>query len=99
MTSGIEPIVWTAAALLGLVAAAYIGAALVPDLLFHQRWFTRRQNAGRSHVTDGRVFCRARRADIDVDECVGCPHLRVMDGSGSFIVCDGRAVAAVSIDR
>jgi hypothetical protein len=49
-------------------------------------------------VTNGRVSCRVQGVDIDVDECVGCPHLRVMDGRGSFIVCDGRAAAAITLE-
>jgi hypothetical protein len=96
MTDGVSIIVWTAGALLGLVAAAFAGAALVPAFVLHQR--RSHPRADRSVITAGRVFCRARRADIDVDTCVGCPHLRVMDGSGTFIVCDGRAAGNVSAD-
>ncbi len=91
-------LVGTAAALLALVAAAYLSAALLPALRFHQRR-SMLARADRSYVTGGRVFCRVQRADVDVKKCVGCPHLRVMDGRGSFIVCDGPAVASVSIDR
>jgi len=91
-------LVWTAAVLLALVAAAYLSAALLPALRFHQRR-SMLARADRSYVTDGRVFCRVRRVDVDVNGCVGCAHLRVMDGRGSFIVCDGRAAASVSIDR
>ncbi len=98
MTSGMDLLVWTAAVLLALVAAAYLSAALLPALRFHQRR-SMLARADRSYVADGRVFCRVRRADVAVDRCVGCPHLRVMDGRGSFIVCDGPAVASVSIDR
>lgn len=98
VTGGIEPIVWTASALLGLVAAAYVVGALLPHFPFHEPRSTR-PHADRSYVAAGRVFCRVQRADVDLDECVGCPHLRVMDGRGSFIVCDGRAAAVITLDR
>jgi hypothetical protein len=97
MTVGIEPIIWTAAALLGLVTLAFVGVELLPSFLFHEPRPTHRRD-GRSLVTNGRVSCRVQGVDIDVDECVGCPHLRVMDGRGSFIVCDGRAAAAITLE-
>jgi len=53
----------------------------------------------RSHVQDGRVFCRVERADIDVDDCIGCTHLRLLDGSGEYIVCDGQRPATVNSDQ
>jgi hypothetical protein len=90
------PIVWMAVVLLGLVALAFVGAELVPSFLFHESRSTKR--AGRSRVTNGRVFCRVQDADIDFDNCIGCPHLRVMDGRGSYIVCDGRAAAAITLE-
>ena len=98
MTDGIGIVVWTAAAVLGLVTAAFLGAGLVPAFLFHER---RDADPGsnRSHVQNGRVFCRLERADIDVDECVGCAHLRLFDGRGKFIVCDGRIPATVNLDQ
>jgi hypothetical protein len=98
MTDGIAIIVWSAGALLGLVTAAFLGAALVPAFVFHQR---RRAHIGsdRSPVQNGRVFCRVERADIDVDQCVGCAHLRLFDGSGKFIVCDGRRPVTVNVDQ
>jgi len=85
-------VVWTAGALLGLVTVAFLGAALVPPFVFHQRRLAR-VRASRSHVQNGRVFCRVERADIDVDLCVGCAHLRLLDGNGKFIVCDGQMPA------
>jgi hypothetical protein len=98
MTDEIGIIVWTASAVLGLVAVAFLGAALVPAFVFRQR-----SHAGiasnRSHVQDGRVFCRRQRADIDVDDCLGCAHLRLFDGRGKFIVCDGRIPATVNLDQ
>jgi hypothetical protein len=97
MTVGTELIVWTAAALLGLVTVALVGAELLPSFLFHEPRPTDRRE-GRSLVTNGRVSCRVQRADIDLDACVGCPHLRVLDGRGSFIVCDGRAAAAITLE-
>lgn len=93
MTVETLPIVWIAAALLGLVALAFVGAELLPSLLFHEPRSTHPRTA-RSLVANGRVFCRIQGADIDVDNCIGCPHLRVMDGRASYIVCDGRAAAA-----
>jgi hypothetical protein len=98
MTGGIEPILWTATALLCLAAAAYVVATLLPPFLFHEPGSTR-SVADRSLVAGGRVFCRLQGSDVDLDECVGCPHLRVMDGRASFIVCDGRAAAAIAFDR
>ncbi len=92
MTVGIEPIVWATVAILGIAALAFVGAELLPPFLLHEPRPTG-PRADRSFVENGRVFCRVQRADIDVDACVGCPHLRVMDGRGSFIVCDGRAAA------
>ena len=97
MTLGIEPLVWMAAALLGFVAVAFVVAELVPSFLFHDTRSIHRSTA-RSRVTNGRVFCRVQSADIDFDDCIGCPHLRVMDGRGSYIVCDGRAAAAISLE-
>lgn len=94
MTVGTELVVWTATALLVIVAVAFIGAELLPPSLFREQRSSDR-SADRANVTTGRVFCRVQRADIDVDQCVGCPHLRVMDGRGAFIVCDGRAAAAI----
>ena len=98
MTDGIGIIVWTAGAVLGLVTAAFLGAALVPGFVFHQRRHAD-IGANRSHVQGGRVFCRVKGADIDVDDCVGCAHLRLFDGSGKFIVCDGRRPATVDLDQ
>jgi hypothetical protein len=98
MTDGIAIIVWSAGALLGLVTAAFLGAALVPAFVFHQRRLAR-VRANRSHVQHGRVFCRVERADIDIDNCVGCAHLRLLDGSGKFIVCDGQMPATVNGDQ
>jgi hypothetical protein len=97
MTDQIGIIVWTAAAVLGLVTAAFLGAAL-PGFLFRQRRHAD-IGANRSLVQGGRVFCRVRRADIDVDACAGCAHLRLFDGSGKFIVCDGRRPATVNVDQ
>lgn len=94
-----DPVVWAAAALLGLVAATYVFAALLPPAIRSRQRRSMLARADRSYVTGGRVFCRVQRVDVDVDGCVGCPYLRVMDGTGAFIVCDGRAVASVSIDR
>lgn len=94
MTVGTELIVWTATALLVVVTVAFIGAELLPSFLFHEQRSSY-LSADRANVTTGRVFCRVQRADLDVDQCVGCPHLRVMDGRGAFIVCDGRAAAAI----
>ena len=98
MTDGIAIIVWTAGALLGLVTAAFFGAALVPAFVFHQRRYAH-ITTNRSHVQDGRVFCRVEGADIDVDDCVGCAHLRLLDVSGKFIVCDGQRPATVNRDQ
>ena len=98
MTDGIGIIVWTASAVLGLVAVAFVGAALVPAFVFHRRRHADIAS-NRSNVQNGRVFCRLRRADIDVDECVGCAHLRLFDGRGKFIVCDGRIPATVNLDQ
>jgi hypothetical protein len=98
MTDGIGIIVWTAGAVLGLVTVAFLGAALVPAFVFHQQRYAH-VRANRSHVQNGRVFCRVEGADIDVDDCVGCAHLRLFDGSGKFIVCDGRRPAAVKGDQ
>ena len=98
MTDGIGIIVWTAGAVLGLVTAAFLGAALVPAFVFHQRRFAH-VGPNRSHLEAGRVFCRVQGADIDVDACVGCAHLRQLDGSGKFIVCDGRRPATVNLDQ
>ena len=92
MTVETLPIVWIAAALLALVTLAFVGAELLPSLLFHEPRSTHPRTA-RSLVTNGRVFCRVQDADIDFDNCIGCPHLRVLDGRGSYIVCDGRAAA------
>jgi hypothetical protein len=97
MTVGIEPIVWTAATLLVLAVLAFVAELLPPFLLHESRSVP--VPADHSIVANGRVFCRVQRADIDVDECVGCPHLRVMDGRGTFVVCDGRAAAAIAFDR
>jgi len=97
MTDGIEPIVWTAGALLGLVTLVFAGASFLPSILFHEQR-TKHPRDGRSFVTNGRVFCRVQDADIGIDQCVGCKHLRVLDGRGSYIVCDGRAAAAVSLE-
>jgi hypothetical protein len=97
MTVGTELIVWTAAALLIVVTVAFVGAELLPSFLFHEPRPTHRRE-GRSLVANGRVFCRVQRTDIDLDACVGCPHLRVMDGRGSFIVCDGRAASAKTLE-
>jgi len=91
MTVDFEPIVWAVAAILGIGTLVLIGADLLPPFLLHEPRPT--TNVDRSIVENGRVFCRVQRADIDVDACVGCPHLRVMEGRGSFIVCDGRAAA------
>jgi hypothetical protein len=99
MTTEMDVIAWAAAALLGLVAAAYVFAALLPPAIRSHQRRSMLARADRSYVRDGRVFCRVHRVDVDVDSCVGCPHLRVMDGRGSFIVCDGPAVASVPIDR
>jgi hypothetical protein len=98
MTDGLGVIVWTAGAVLTLVTAAFAGSALVPAFVFHQRRYAR-ITANRCHVEDGRVFCRVERADIDVDDCVGCAHLRLLDGSGKFIVCDGQRPATVNRDQ
>jgi len=97
MTIGIEPIVWTAAALLGLVTLAFVGAVLLPSFLFHESRSTHPRTA-RSLVTNGRVFCRVQDAYIDIDNCIGCPHLRALDGRGLYIVCDGRAAAAITFE-
>jgi hypothetical protein len=97
VTDGISLLIWTAGALLGLVTAAFLGVALAPAFVFHRRpSFARRTD--RSFIRDGRVFCRAQGSDIDVDACVGCAHLRELDGGGAFIVCDGRAAATISVD-
>ena len=98
MTDSIGIIVWTAGAVLGLVTAAFLCAALVPAFVFHQRRYSQ-VNANRSHVQGGRVFCRVEGADIDVDNCLGCAHLRQLDGIGKFIVCDGRRPATVNLDQ
>ena len=98
MTDGIGIIVWTAGAVLSLVAAAFFGAAIVPAFVFNQRRHAD-VGANRSHVQDGRVFCRVRQADIDVDDCVGCAHLRLFDGRGKFIVCDGWKPVTVNLDQ
>ena len=45
------------------------------------------------------MFCRVQGAEIDVDHCVGCAYLRQFDGSGKFIVCDGRRPATVNFDQ
>ena len=97
MTDGIGIIVWTAGAVLGLITTAFLGAALVPAFVFHQRRLARVTN--RSAVQAGRVFCRVQGADVDVDDCVGCTHLRLFDGSGKFIVCDGQRPATVNRDQ
>ena len=97
MTLGIGPLVWMAAALLGLVGVAFVVAELVPSLLFHDTRSIHPRTA-RSRVTNGRVFCRVQRADIDFDNCIGCTHLRVMDGRMSYIVCDGRAAVAINLE-
>ena len=98
MTDQIGIIVWSAGAVLGLVTAAFLGAALVPGFVFHQRRHAD-IGANRSLIQDGRLFCRVRGADIAVDDCVGCAHLRLFDGSGKFIVCDGRRLATVNFDQ
>lgn len=98
MTDQIGMIVWTAGAVLGLVAAAFLGAALVPAFVLRERRYEH-VGANRSYVHGGRVFCRVERADIEVDACVGCTHLRLFDGSGKFIVCDGRRPATVNLDQ
>lgn len=95
MTVGMEPIVWMAAALLALVTLAFVGVELLPSFLFREPRSTH-PRAGRSLVTNGRVSCRVHGIDIDLDECVGCPHLRVLDARRSFIVCDGHAAAAIT---
>lgn len=97
MTIGIEPLVWTATALLALTTLALVGATLLAPFLLHEGR-SKPQRDSRSNVTNGRVFCRINRADVDLDECLGCPHLRVFDGRGSFIVCDGRATPAIAVD-
>ena len=73
-----------------MTTLAFAGATLLPPFLLHESWSTRPRDR-RSTVTNGRVFCRVDHAEIDLDQCVGCPHLRLFDGRGSFIVCDGRA--------
>lgn len=98
MTDEIEIIIWAAGAVLGLVTAAFLGASLVPAFVLHQRR-SAYVGSDRSHVEGGRVFCRVERADIDVDACVGCAHLRQFDGSGKFIVCDRRGTATVNRDQ
>ena len=98
MIDGIGIIVWTAGAVLGLVAVAFLGAALLPAFVLRQRRYVH-VSADRSDVQGGRVFCRVQRADVDVDHCVGCAYLRQFDGSGKFIVCDGRRPATVSFDQ
>lgn len=94
MTVGIEPIVWATVAILGIAAVAFVVQEFLPPFLLREP----REAAAvdRSFVENGRVFCRVQDADIDVDACVGCAHLRVMDGRGMFIVCGGRAAAVTN---
>jgi len=97
MTVGIEPLVWTAGALLVLTTLAFVGATVLPPFLLHEGRSKPQRHSG-ANVTNGRVFCRVNGSDIDLDQCLGCPHLRVFDGRGSFIVCDGRATPAIAVD-
>ena len=97
MTIGVEPLVWTAGALLVLTTLAFVGATLLPPFLLHEGWSKPQRDSG-SNVTNGRVFCQISRSDIDLDQCLGCTHLRVFDGRVSFIVCDGRATPAIAVD-
>jgi len=56
----------------------------------------------RSYLAGGHVYCSMRRADVDIDECLGCPSLRELnDGSSPpYIVCERLATAGTrDIDR
>jgi len=98
MNPGIEPLVWAATALLALVAVAFIGASLLPDFLQHER-SSSPPRGSRALVTDGRVFCPAERAEIDLDECIRCAHLRGFNARGAFVVCAVRSQPSSSMHR
>jgi hypothetical protein len=44
----------------------------------------------RAYLAGGHVYCRARREDVDIDQCVRCDRLIQvqMDSSPPYLVCD-----------
>jgi hypothetical protein len=86
MNPDIEALVWAATVLLALVTVAFIGASLLRGFLFHQRSSPPLRGT-RALVTNGRVFCPAESAEIELDRCIGCPHLRRFDARGSYVIC------------
>ncbi|HEY6203713.1 MAG TPA: hypothetical protein VI056_11815 [Candidatus Limnocylindria bacterium] len=56
----------------------------------------------RSYLAGGHVYCTMRRADLDIDECFGCPSLKELNDrvSPPYIVCERIEPAGIrDVDR
>ena len=53
-------------------------------------------DASRTYLAGGHVFCAMRRADVEIDECMGCPSLKQLNDASSppYILCERIGMAA-----
>lgn len=54
----------------------------------------------RSYVAGGHVYCRFKRADMDVSECLGCARLKELNDRSSppFLLCEDRDIPGTVLE-